>query len=68
MLDPEKILIGGGISKQAILVKKIRENLQKIYATILFDIPHAIVDTCKYFNDSNLIGALYNYYLQFPEE
>ncbi|WP_411167621.1 ROK family protein [Clostridium sp. MB05] len=68
ILDPEKILIGGGISKQPILVKKIRENLEKIYAKIPFDIPHAIVDTCKYFNDSNLIGALYNYYLQFPEE
>lgn len=68
ILDPEKVLIGGGISKQPILVGKIRENLEKIYATIPFDIPHAIVDTCKYFNDSNLIGALYNYYLQFPEE
>ena len=68
ILDPEKVLIGGGISKQPILVKKIRENLEKIYETIPFDIPHAVVDTCKYFNDSNLIGALYNYYLQFPEE
>ena len=68
ILDPEKVLIGGGISKQSILLEKIRGNLEKIYATIPFDIPRAIVDTCKYFNDSNLIGALYNYYLQFPEE
>ncbi|MDZ5010286.1 ROK family protein, partial [Clostridium perfringens] len=43
ILDPEKILIGGGISKQPILVKKLRENLEKIYAKIPFDIPHAIV-------------------------
>lgn len=68
ILDPEKILIGGGISKQPILVKKIRENLEKIYENIPFNIPHATVDVCKYFNDSNLIGALYNYYVQFPEE
>ncbi len=68
ILDPEKILIGGGISKQPILVKKIRGNLEKIYERIPFSIPHATVDVCKYFNDSNLIGALYNYYVQFPEE
>lgn len=68
ILDPDKILIGGGISKQPILLEKIKENLEKIYEKIPFDIPHAVVDTCKHYNDSNLIGALYNYYLQFPEE
>lgn len=68
ILDPEKVLIGGGISKQPILIKKIRDNLERIYSIIPFNIPQAIVDTCKYFNDSNLVGALYNYYLQFPEE
>ena len=68
ILDPEKFLIGGGISKQPILLEKIKENLEKIYEKIPFDIPHAVVDTCKYYNDSNLIGALYNYYLQFPED
>lgn len=68
ILDPEKVLIGGGISKQPILIEKIKTGLEKIYETLPFKIPHAVVDTCKYFNDSNLIGALYNYYLQFPEE
>ena len=68
ILDPEKFLIGGGISKQPILLEKIKKNLEKIYEKIPFDIPHAVVDTCKYYNDSNLIGALYNYYLQFPED
>lgn len=68
ILDPEKFLIGGGISKQPILLEKIKENLEKIYEKIPFDIPHAVVDTCKHYNDSNLIGALYNYYLQFPED
>lgn len=68
ILDPEKFLIGGGISKQPILLEKIKENLEKIYEKIPFGIPHAVVDTCKHYNDSNLIGALYNYYLQFPED
>ncbi|MGL5416249.1 MAG: ROK family protein [Clostridium sp.] len=66
ILDPEKILIGGGISKQKILLEKIKENLDEIYEEMgMFKMPQAKVDTCKYFNDSNLIGALYNYYLHF---
>lgn len=67
ILDPDKFLIGGGISQQAILVEKVREQLAVIYQRIPFPIPHAEVGTCKYFNDSNLIGALYNFYCQFPE-
>lgn len=61
--DPELILIGGGVSKQEILLEKIKEKLEEIYAGIppFFTIPHAVVDTCEYFNDSNLIGALYHY-------
>nr|WP_297633674.1 ROK family protein [uncultured Clostridium sp.] len=66
ILDPEKILIGGGISKQKILLEKIKENLDEIYKEMkMFKMPQAKIDTCKYFNDSNLIGALYNYYLHF---
>lgn len=67
ILDPDKFLIGGGISQQPILVEKVREQLAMIYQRIPFPIPHALVETCKYFNDSNLIGALYNYYCQYPE-
>ena len=67
ILDPEKILIGGGISQQPILIEKIREELDKIYQTLPFDIPHAQVDVCRYFNDSNLIGALYNFMTMYQE-
>lgn len=61
ILDPQKVLIGGGISQQPILLEKIKEELSKIYAMIPFEIPHAQVETCMYYNDSNMIGALYNY-------
>lgn len=60
ILDPEKVLIGGGISQQPSLLEKINTELDKIYRFIPFTIPHAQVETCKYFNDSNLIGALYH--------
>lgn len=65
ILDPEKVCIGGGISKQEILLVKIREKLAEIYQRIPFPIPHPTVETCAFFNDSNLIGALYNYKIHF---
>lgn len=61
ILDTEKVLIGGGISLQPVLLEKIKEELDQLYARIPFQIPHAQVDTCRYYNDSNLIGALYNF-------
>ena len=64
ILDPEKILIGGGISKQPILLEKIQERLDALYTRLPFDVPHASVSTCRFYNDSNLIGALYNFIMQ----
>lgn len=61
ILDSEKILIGGGISQQPLLIQKIQAELDKIYQALPFAIPHVQVETCRYYNDSNLIGALYNF-------
>ena len=36
-----------------------------IYQNIPFEIPHAVVENCCYYNDSNLIGALYNYLIMY---
>lgn len=68
LLDPDRVLIGGGISKQPLLVETIRKQLEKQYEDIPFSIPHAQVDVCAHFNDSNLIGALYNYNLHIQED
>lgn len=60
--DPEKIAIGGGISQEEALMECIKKNIEK-YADNSF--PPAIakpeVVPCKFYNDSNLIGALYNF-------
>lgn len=61
IIDPEKILIGGGISQQPLLINKIQAELDAIYSSLPFEIPHAIVENCCFYNDSNLIGALYNF-------
>lgn len=58
--DPEVICIGGGISRQNILIKKIQEAVMEIYneGNQLL-IPNVV--SCKYYNEANLIGALYHY-------
>lgn len=61
MMDPEKILIGGGISQQPILCESIQLELDKLYSNIPFVIPHVQLGTCQFYNDSNLVGALYNF-------
>lgn len=58
--DPEVILIGGGISAEPDFVKGIQcyidelKRLSNVYKDIR-------IDVCKYRNDSNLYGALYNF-------
>lgn len=59
ILDPEKIAIGGGISVQPLFIQLIREELKKINDVYPWDLPLPEVTTCKYFNDANLIGAVY---------
>lgn len=66
LLDLERIAIGGGISRQPILLELIRESLKNIREEnplLKFSdfIPDPKVVTCTYYNDSNLIGALYHH-------
>lgn len=59
--DPEKIAIGGGISRQPLLLELIRKNLEYIYENMQLPVimgQKAEVVACRYLSDSNLIGAL----------
>ncbi len=62
IINPDKILVGGGISRQPIVVETIKEQLAQLQSDLI-PIPDVEIDTCKFNNDSNLIGALYNYNL-----
>lgn len=67
-IDPEVVCIGGGISKQPILIEKIRTYLNEIYKVFEkfpIPVPRVEVKECKFNNDSNLIGALYNYKIHY---
>lgn len=61
ILDPEVFAIGGGISSQDILIEYIQKNVDKYHKGFTFDIPKPNVVRCKFRNDANLIGALYNF-------
>lgn len=61
IFDPERVAIGGGISVQPLLIETTKKHLNKIYEDLIYVVPHAEIVPCDYFNDSNLIGALYNF-------
>lgn len=60
ILDPEIILIGGGISAEPDFIKGIQKYVDKLKC-LSNVFTNAKLDTCKYLNDSNLLGALYNF-------
>lgn len=58
-LDPQKILIGGGISKRKEVIDGINRELQRLKDNIsTLDIS---VEACQFDNDANLIGALFHF-------
>ena len=60
MYDPEIICIGGGISRQEILIDMINDAVMSIYnKTSQLLIPKVV--GCKHYNEANLIGALYHH-------
>lgn len=59
--DPEKIAIGGGISREDLVLSYIRKNLDYLYRVFPVRIPQAQIVQCHYFNEANLIGAMRNY-------
>ncbi|MCI8888545.1 MAG: ROK family protein [Hungatella sp.] len=60
--DPDRFAIGGGISRQPLLLQYIQKNLNYFYSQFSWPGQNADVTTCKFFNDANLIGA-YSYFL-----
>lgn len=59
IFDPERVAVGGGVSAQPLLIGMIREELEKMRGVYPYATPVPEVTTCQFFNDSNLIGALY---------
>ncbi len=61
IIEPERVVIGGGVSTQPLLIEMIRKELETIHQVYFRPLPVPEVTACRFFNDSNLIGALYAY-------
>lgn len=57
-LNPEKILIGGGVSQRDDLIINIQKELNKFEFWSEFEI---IIEPCMHRNDAGMIGSLYNF-------
>ena len=66
--DPERIVIGGGISRQPSLLDYIQKNLDFCHQMVERGMPKAEVTTCRFFNEANLLGAYANYLNEKLEE
>ena len=71
LLDTEKIAIGGGISRQQILIDKIKEHFDRLlekcaYKKWLSTIHMEIVQSA-YGNEANMIGAYMAFARKYPE-
>ena len=59
--DPEVIILGGAISERKEYVDEINKRLEIIMNSNLEGKIKPVLKTCKYGNDANKLGALYNY-------
>lgn len=61
VLNPQRICFGGGISRQPLVVKTIEDKFNQIVDSLAVPQPKPEFTACRFFSDSNLIGALYHY-------
>ena len=61
VLDLDKVAIGGGISAQPIVIETLNESFKELRRKYRDDIYDLKIVACQYFNDANLIGALYHH-------
>ena len=59
--NPEVFAIGGGISQQPLLLELINEQVEKLFQQLPGRLPRPNIQACDFYNEANLIGALYHY-------
>ncbi len=63
ILDVQRAAIGGGISRQPVLVDTLRRVVKDMNASYEGLMPYTLPEivACRFGNDANMIGALYHY-------
>lgn len=70
-LDISKVVIGGGISVQPLVVQTIAEQYAAVRDTSSFiksSFAAVDIEACRFGNEANLLGAIYQLFLQINEE
>ncbi len=68
ILDVEAVAIGGGISAQPAFLAELRAQVAESFAHATARLPRPDIRHCRFFNDSNLVGALLQHHLTFAPE
>lgn len=61
LFDPQRICIGGGVSSNPMFVEGILNALDELYEVFPVKLPKLEIVSCKFHNDSNLLGAFYHF-------
>ena len=61
--DPEKIILGGGVSAKPDLIPQLKLRFKEILEKVQIAKIVPDIEICQFKNDANLIGAVYNYQL-----
>jgi len=67
MFDPDMIVLGGAISAREDIVEQINKKLDILMKNISSARLYPRVERCKFNNDANMIGAVYNYMNTFNQ-
>lgn len=69
IVDVEKIAIGGGVSKQPLLIESLKKQLHAMYDPYASFLPQSLPEVvpCTFGNDANMIGALYHYLFEVKQ-
>ncbi len=59
--DPQKIIIGGGISVREDLLDEVNQRLDQIFNTFTHAKVRPCILTCQFHNEANLLGALFHF-------
>lgn len=65
--DPERIIIGGAISQREEIIDEINKRMDIVLEKLQIADIRPNLWTCKYYNDANIIGAVYHLMTRLKE-
>jgi glucokinase len=66
--DPDRFVIGGGISKEPRLIADLQKKMQQATGQYVIAVPGFDVQPCYYRSSANLYGAMFNWLQKYHPE